>query len=128
MYKILNKITKKNQGTRKKKDDIFYFIYNLNKKKYKREIQQIKLLKNLEIIISQRPSILHVRLHLYHAGISQFYIPIFIGERTFVGSSHDFFHDLYLLSKRAMKKNITLYLLNKANQVNLRKKNLHNLF
>jgi len=91
MYKILNKITKKNQGTRKKKDDIFYFIYNLNKKKYKREIQQIKLLKklqiiiikllkNLEIIISQRPSILHVRLHLYHAGISQFYIPIFIGD------------------------------------------------
>ena len=33
-------------------------------------------------------------------------------RRTFIGSSHDFFHDPYLLSKRAMKKN-TLYLLNK---------------
>jgi hypothetical protein len=33
-------------------------------------------------------------------------------------SSQDFFHDLYLLSKRAMKKK-KLYLLNKANQVNL---------
>jgi hypothetical protein len=30
---------------------MFYCIYNLNKKKHRKEIQQIKLLKNLEIIM-----------------------------------------------------------------------------
>jgi hypothetical protein len=44
MYKILNKITKqkkKHKGTRKKKDDMFYCIYNLNKKSTEKKFNKL---------------------------------------------------------------------------------------